>query len=396
MVGNLPQVYGGVATHCYYLTKNLVSLGHTVFLLDVIPYAEKNLPEGVKFIEFTQYPLSYLLILFVRQKKYRILTLQLIRIVGLHRLKNIRFATSLILNLQNNLENQTIDVIHSHHIGIRSLAAYLFAKAHQIPFIMTAHGAEITVEENWQKEKRLITHLLDTNRQIITVSKFTAKIIREKGFAGKLTVIPNGIDMEAFQEIPEDIVSIRQKYKIPEDKKMILFLSSFKNWKGPDVYLRSLPFVKQPFHGIMVGNDLGYWNSCQKLAKELDLQEKVGMYRNIPSNEVVAMYHIADVFVFPTKFPSEGFGIVALEAMATSTPVVASRIAAIPEIVKNGITGLLFEPNNHVDLAAKINQILSDPALGQQLRENGIRKVRTSFNWKRIAEQVQKVYKEII
>jgi glycosyltransferase involved in cell wall biosynthesis len=261
---------------------------------------------------------------------------------------------------------------------------------------MTVHGAEITLEENWQKEQRLIRYLLKKNSQIITVSNFTGNTLKTRGFQGKIRVIPNGIDAQAFYTSPEEIIHVRRQYKIPDHKKIILYLSSFKDWKGPDVYLKSLPLVEPPYQAIMIGNDLGYLEYCKKLADALKIAGNVRMYPDLPFREIMAFYHIADVFVFPTKFPSEGFGIVALEAMAAGTPVVASRIAAIPEVVKDGETGLLFEPGNPQDLAEKINTVLLDTDLYQKLQDNGIKAVETLYNWSPITRQVLNVYREMI
>ncbi len=395
IIGSLPKPYGGVSTHCYYLTKELINLGNEVLFLDTKPNKDKKIPEGPQYFAFHQHNIFNLFIYFLIKPVLWKFLFQLIGTLGLSRVKNIQFALSLILSLGKISEKRNIDVIHSHHASIRSLGGFLFSLHHCIPFVITAHGAEVTLEKNWQKEKRLISYLLKKNTHIVTVSNFTGDMLKKRGFQGKLSVIPNGIDTSEFEMDEKEVITIGNRYQVPEDKKRILYLSSFKDWKGPDVFLKSLALLDQPFHGIMIGNDLGYLETCKSLAKELDIADKVNLYTDLPFKDIVAFYRLADVFVFPTKLPSEGFGIVALEAMASNTPVIASRIAAIPEVVRDGFTGLLFEPGNSNELANKINQLLSDTGLYRKLQENGIREIRSSYNWQTIAEQTLNVYQKI-
>lgn len=95
----------------------------------------------------------------------------------------------------------------------------------------------------------------------------------------------------------------------------------------------------------------------------------------------------AEIFVFPTVWGTEGFGMVAAEAMACGVPVVASRIAAIPEVVLDKETGLLVEPGDPVDLVSKLRLLLGDPSRCRSLGRAGIKHVK-QYRWDRLAEEL--------
>ncbi len=394
IVGNLPKPYGGVATQCYYVSRELAKCGHSVFLLDLIPDEQKDIPQGIHHQLLERFSFGRIFLYFLRTRKLWHYLLQLIRVWGPHRIKNIQLALNQIINLQKLHQQQKFEIIHSHHARL-SLGVFLFAKANKIPFVLTIHGEEVTLDEKWQKERRANTYLLKNVSHIITVSEFTGSYIKKRGFRGKTRVIPNGVDPRSFKMEPPELERFRSKYSIPVDRKILLYLSYFGIWKGPDVFLKSLCKLNFSFQAYMIGFDAGYFQSCKELAVTLGISDRVKMFTDVPFSEVVGFYNVADVFIFPTKYASEGFGIVALEAMASSTPVIASRIAAIPEVVKDGVNGLLFEPDNPTDLANQIERLIGDQELYHRLQKNGIDVIHSAYNWERIAQQFLKAYRNI-
>jgi len=396
MIGSLPPPYGGVSTHCYYLSEELAKDGIQIHFLDTAAGEKKQIPARVFYDQFQRMNFFLLPFILLIKPGYLHFLFQLVRILGISRIRNIEYALSIIRFLSMLHKENNLDLIHSHHAGIRSLAALLFSKYHRIPFVMTVHGAEITLDENWQREKRMISHLLQQTKHVISVSQFTASYLTQRGFQGNPYIIPNGIDVEKFRVPRVDLIKLKQKYHIPEKRQLLLYVSSFKKWKGPDIFIHALKKLKDPFYAIMIGRDLGYLQYCQELASEFQLSGKIKFLTNLPEEEVIGFYHLANIFIFPTKVPSEGFGIVAIEAMAAGTPVIASKIAAIPEIVRDGETGLLFEPGNPDELASKIELLLSDVELYERLRKNGFRLIKSSFTWSKISKKVARLYHEIV
>jgi glycosyltransferase involved in cell wall biosynthesis len=126
----------------------------------------------------------------------------------------------------------------------------------------------------------------------------------------------------------------------------------------------------------------------------------VTFYGFIPQNELKAFYQSASVFVLPAitdpTGDTEGLGVVMLEAMSCSVPVIASRVGGIPDIVNDGVTGLLVEEKDSFELAEAIKRVLTDDVLKTHIVENANRAVQTKFNWEHIAKLVLQEYETIL
>jgi starch synthase len=114
----------------------------------------------------------------------------------------------------------------------------------------------------------------------------------------------------------------------------------------------------------------------------------------LPVPEVVQLYSHAAVFVCPSIY--EPFGLINLEAMACGTPVVASRVGGIPEVVVDGETGWLVEPGDATALGQALREALADPERARRMGEAGRRRVEAHFSWDRIADRTMIVYGEAI
>ena len=112
----------------------------------------------------------------------------------------------------------------------------------------------------------------------------------------------------------------------------------------------------------------------------------------VQRDDVVQLYSHATCFACPSVY--EPFGIINLEAMACGTPVVASAVGGIPEVVVDGETGLLVPPGNPALLAAALGRVLADTGFGASLGSAGRRRVEERFSWERIAERTLAVYED--
>ena len=121
------------------------------------------------------------------------------------------------------------------------------------------------------------------------------------------------------------------------------------------------------------------------------LQSHIRFLGNIPDEELVALYNLANVFVFPSLY--EGFGFPPLEAMACGTPVIASNAASLPEVT--GDAAYLVDPFDSRSLADAIVQILTNPSLADDWKQKGLARART-FSWLRTAEETLNVYRQLI
>ena len=132
----------------------------------------------------------------------------------------------------------------------------------------------------------------------------------------------------------------------------------------------------------------------RQLARNLGLAEVVRFVGFVPEAEKVAYYNLADVFVLPSHM--EGFGLSAAEAMACGKPVVASRAGALPEVVSDGVTGLLCDPGTPGEFAEAIVRLLGDRQLAVGMGQAGQERVRRLFHWDKAAQQVLSIYAELV
>jgi starch synthase len=114
----------------------------------------------------------------------------------------------------------------------------------------------------------------------------------------------------------------------------------------------------------------------------------------LPVEEVTQLYSHAAVFTCPSVY--EPFGLINLEAMACEAPVVASAVGGIPEVVEDGVTGLLVPPARPDDLAAALRLVLDDPARARVMGAAGRKRVEERFSWARVAERTERLYAEAI
>jgi glycosyltransferase involved in cell wall biosynthesis len=132
------------------------------------------------------------------------------------------------------------------------------------------------------------------------------------------------------------------------------------------------------------------------LTKELNLQDNVVFEGKIPPNELPKFYASADVFVGPSivtaKGDTEGLGIVFLEAIASGTCVVGSKVGGIPDIIKHNETGLLVREKNPEGISRAVITILGNVKMQKRLCENALKHIQKNYSWKVVAEKFSELY----
>jgi glycosyltransferase involved in cell wall biosynthesis len=130
------------------------------------------------------------------------------------------------------------------------------------------------------------------------------------------------------------------------------------------------------------------------LVESLDLQDRVTLMGYVSDEALPWLYRLCDVFVLPSV-SAESFGITLIEAMAAGKPIVASRIGGVPEIVDDGVNGLLFEPWDSRGLSEAVNTLLGDPELAEDLGRRAHLSAEENYSWPRVARRIEEVYKEV-
>jgi glycosyltransferase involved in cell wall biosynthesis len=275
------------------------------------------------------------------------------------------------------------EVVHSHHMrSLPSRMAALIGRTRTSSTVVTDHGLQ---GSTWLG---LLPRLFD---RFLTVSAYSARELHAP--PQRTRVIYGGADPERYR--PDPI----------EHRQGVLFVGRLTPHKGVDRLLQALPTDASLRLVGSTGHDASppesdYPNLLRRLARH----REVTFCGPLADTDLPLAYRSAQVLVLPSVSVtcygkmiavSELLGLSVLEAMASGTPVVASRIGGVVEIVSDGETGLLVPPGDVAALHDRLEQLLRDPVLRQKLGANARQDVLDRFTWARVAERCLDAYAEL-
>jgi glycosyltransferase involved in cell wall biosynthesis len=288
------------------------------------------------------------------------------------------------------------DIVHAHHAFTpTSLLSISSAEKLRVPSILTNHTIFLVsdVKHIWVPTSYILypyRRYINKASLITAVSEAAAKFIEHFAKGKEIVVVPNGVDVERFTLIVRKTISLLER-------PTILYVGRLVYRKGLHVLVRAMPFVLKEIPDaqlLIVGE--GYMDSfLRMLIKSLNLEENVKMLGFIPDEKLSELYTSSHLFVLPSLY-CESFGITLLEAMASGRPIVASNVGGIPEVVEDGVTGLLFRRGDAQDLADKIIKVLNDNKLAQTLAFNARKLVKERYSWTVIASKVEDLYEKTL
>jgi D-inositol-3-phosphate glycosyltransferase len=223
--------------------------------------------------------------------------------------------------------------------------------------------------------------------------------------ANKIAVVPCGVDLDLFHPIPLD--EAKQVLGLPLERCIILYVGRIEPLKGIDTLLRAIALIapempcwQDELSVIIIGGAPGAGVEqvnaelarLERLRAELGIEELVTFLGAKDQDTLVYYYSAAEMVVMPSHY--ESFGMVALEAMACGTPVVASKVGGQTFNVQNGRTGFLVPDRDAEALAAKIRLLLKDRELRQQLGSQAVRWARR-YGWPVVANQILDLYEQV-
>jgi len=322
-----------------------------------------------------------------------------------------RYATGLrigqgnmSLKLLNGPLKHDMDIVHAH-VGIppAPIAALRYAKKRRRPLVVTYHG---DAQEHWGGIVRrasvsfynrfLLEKVLSAAEVIISPSVHFINNSRFLGrYAGKTTVIPNAINLQDFS-VSYSKAQCRHRLGLPIAANVVLFVGALAPDKGPDVLLKAIPGILEavPETRIVYLGAGPMKRELAELTRNLAVQGNTNFVGFVEDMFKKSLYYrSADVSVLPST--SESFGIVNLEAMACETPIVASRIGGIPDVVKDGENGLLVPPKDPKALADAIVYLLRNRDVRDRMARDGRSKV-TNYSWEKVAGDTENIYLSIL
>ncbi len=273
-----------------------------------------------------------------------------------------------------------------------------------MPLVATIHATEAGLWNGWLTEP-LSRKRHDTEAWLVREAARTivcSAAMREEVSAAlavpahDLVQVHNAVDPAAWHTTGRQRDEIRDRAGIPADAPLLVLAGRVEWEKGGDVAVRALPDVRRRNDDVrlVLAGSGSQRPSLADLAAEYGVAEAVHFAGHLDEGELAALLAAADVALVPSSY--EPFGMVALEASASGTPVIAGAAGGLPEVVTSGETGLLVPPRDPFALADAIVQLLDNPAYGARLVGAAQREIARRFVWPLVARETEKIYAEAI
>ncbi|ABV86565.1 N-acetyl-alpha-D-glucosaminyl L-malate synthase BshA [Shewanella pealeana] len=292
------------------------------------------------------------------------------------------------------VEQFKLDVVHAHYSIPHSLCAYLAGEitTHKFPTVTTIHGTDVTIVGQDKPLYPLNRFSIHKSTRVTTVSNFQRNYIYSHFDKTKpIEVIHNFIDLTVFSPELADIDVRRKMAK--DDEKIVMHVSNFRALKNSDTVIRSFHLLRRKVKARLVL--LGSGPDIDNIKLQC---EKLGILKYVTfMGDVTHVEHYlpnADCMIQPSY--RESFSMVLLEAMACGVPTVSSNVDGIPEVVDEGQSGFMFDPDDAIAMAKSMGQILLDPELQKQMGRAGRLRAAKLFNPERKVEQYIACYREAI
>ena len=283
-------------------------------------------------------------------------------------------------------KRQPVKQVHTYH----SLGAVKYRTVSNLPAIASTR---LAVEKA----------CLETADRVVATSPQEEEHMRELvSTQGAIELVPCGTDIERLGSIKR--LAARQQLNIPSEAKVVLYVGRFDRRKGIETLVRAIASSSLRGNadlrliiagGFRPGESDGIeCDRIQALVKELDLGSVTTFPGRLTESDLPIYYAAANVCVVPSHY--EPFGLVAIEAMACRTPVVASSVGGLQFTVVPEITGLLAPPQDEAAFAQAIDRILSNPAWGDQLGQMGRQRVEIAMSWDSVASRLSCLYNQLL
>jgi D-inositol-3-phosphate glycosyltransferase len=328
-----------------------------------------------------------------------------------------RYIPKFVQGVKSFVESKNIqyDLIHSHY-WMSGIAAIELSESWDIPFLHMFHTLVLMKNriarspQEMEGEYRLIGE----KKVIAKANRIIAATLAEKSQleflyetpSSKISVIPPGVDIRHFYPIPND--EAREVVGIADNAHMILYVGRIEPLKGIDNLIKAISIIQNkteknfyPHSLVIIGGEPdakpedmnAEMARLQDLVEELKIENFVIFLGKQDQQMLPYYYSAAEVVVMPSHY--ESFGMVALEAMACGTPVVASQVGGLPFLVRDGETGFVVPGNDIQSLANRLMELIKDKDLRTKLGKKSTEYAQM-YAWETISTKMIEVYNQIL
>ncbi|MCK4800178.1 glycosyltransferase, partial [Candidatus Parcubacteria bacterium] len=242
--------------------------------------------------------------------------------------------------------------------------------------------------------RKITTKYSNQCDNIITPSTAIKKLLIDHKIKAPMSIIPSGINIDNFQKNIGQESEIRKKYNIKPDDILLITACRLTEEKNLRFLVRSFAKIKQNYDDIkfMIVGDGAVRKDLEKMAKDHGIENSIVFTGLVDRTEIVGLYQASDIFVFASL--TETQGLVAVEAMAAGSPVVAVKASGIEDIVKNGEDGFLTSESEE-EFSESVLKIVNDKSLREKMSANA-KANSERFSIEPWVEKIVELYKSLM
>jgi N-acetyl-alpha-D-glucosaminyl L-malate synthase BshA len=313
-----------------------------------------------------------------------------------------QYMLSLATKIVQLSREVSLDIIHAHYAIPHATAAYLAKhilsetaqdRAVNVPKVVTTlHGTDITLLGSDPSYRETVAFSIDSSDGVTAVSESLRRdTYQALPIKREIRVIPNFLecDVHRRRELPD----LRARLCPPAKyDKLIIHLSNFRPVKRVDAVVEIFERIRKDVRAKLI-----FVGEGPELGRAMRMVHERGLACDVEAlgeqDQVVPLLSVSDLFLLPSA--QESFGLAALEAMACEVPVVASRVGGLPEVVEDGVSGFLCEPEDTGGMARASIALLGDEKLHAQFARAGLERVTSQFCAGRVVPRYEAYYQEL-
>ena len=325
----------------------------------------------------------------LRLERYRFLRPESLLIYA----KMFIMASTLVLRHQ-------IQVVHAGKNLPEGFVAYLLHRFWGVPYIVYAHGEEITVCSENTKLSRHQGPVYQNAAAVVVNSRYTYGLVSALGVDSRRIVhISPGVDPDRF--LPAPVPSGLRRTLNVEGKLVLLTVGRLQRRKGHDKVIEALPSILEHVPNLvyLIAGDGEEEPALKQLAEQRGVTEAVRFLGRIAEDQLPSLYNLSDIFLMANRtMPGgdvEGFGIVFLEASACGKPVVGGRSGGTADAVRDGVTGLLIDGESPESITEAVVRLARNRALRDEMGQRGREMITAEYDWKVVATRIESVMSRV-
>ena len=361
--------YGGSGIVATELGKELADRGHEIHFISYALPMRLNTPlANIQFheVEVTTYPLF----------------------------DHAPYALALATKMAEVAEIHGLDLLHCHYAIPHSVSAFLaksMLRPRKLPVVTTLHGTDITLVGSDRSYLPITRFSIDQSDGVTAVSRFLKEAtINVIGAKNDIEIIYNFVNCDKYKRSKDKDL---KNYFAPHNEKILIHVSNFRPVKRPTDVVEIFVHVQEKIPSVllMVG-DGPERSNAEWSARHSGVEQKV--YFMGKQDNIEELIGISDLLLLPSE--NESFGLVALEAMASEVPVVASRVGGLPEVLTDGVEGFLVEPRDIGKMVERSIAILTHGSYREEMGNRARERAQALFCSTKIIASYEEYYRKVL